>query len=78
MPLFIGFTPHGDPYMTLSFLTHLGGSQAQVLWDFLHQTMSNGTTIRNVLTYEIDDKSLEKIDDDSKSEPESLEEGEVR
>ena len=25
-----------------------------------------------------DDKSLEKIDDDSKSEPESLEEGEVR
>ena len=46
--------------MTLSFLTFLGGSQAQILWDFLHQTTSQGRTIRNVLTFEIDDKSMEK------------------
>ena len=60
MPLFIGFTPHGDPYMTLSFLTFLGGSHAQALWDFLHQTTCQGKTIKNVLTFEIDDKSMEK------------------
>ena len=60
MPLFRGFVTHKDPYMTLSYLTDVGGSHGRAIWDFLHSTKAYSATLRNVLCFELDARSMEE------------------
>ena len=56
MPLFRGFTPHIDPYLTLSYLVEAGGSHGQRIWNFFNADYAYSDTIENVLTFEFDDR----------------------
>ena len=56
MPLFRGFTPHIDPYITLSYLVEAGGSHGQRIWNFFNADYAYSDTIENILTFELDDR----------------------